>query len=96
MPEEPMEFPATTKVHLMLDLERYSSGHLSMTIDSAVVNENEEGQEPKKIGEIRLGMGCGVSVEIGGRIWGINPIDLYKIAKQADDAYLAALERTQR
>jgi hypothetical protein len=87
MPEEKILFSGTGEAYLMADFERYSSGSMFMSIERATVNSGET-----VMGEVNLCLGCGVGVHINGRTWGIDPLTLYKIAKQADDAYLESVK----
>jgi hypothetical protein len=82
MPKEPIKFTASAEAHLMFDSDRYSSGSLGMALEVATISNSK-----KTLGEVHLCMGGGVSVIIGQHTWGIDPVTLYKIAKQADDAY---------
>ncbi len=88
MPKEPIEFAATTKAHLMMDMKRFSNGWLGMVIDRAEIVRGD-----KNLGSVDLCMGGRVRVTVGKRDWGIDPIDLYLIAKQADDAYNQTIKK---
>jgi len=73
-------------VQLALDLERFSSGSLIMSVTQVGINE-----DGKQIGSVSCCVSGGsFRIHIGEREWAVSALDLFNTVRQADDRYLAA------
>jgi len=76
---------ADVNVKLIHDFDRFSNGHMLMTITEATVHD----KDGKEVAKIRVDMGGStVQAIIGGRSWTISIRELWPIFAEADKNYL--------
>lgn len=74
-----------TEFELLHDWERYSNGHMLMTLQCGTITDSHTGE---KLAEVGVTPALEVAVWVGQRLWVIDPKELVQQALAIDAEYL--------